>query len=383
MLESAGNWDPPRCLDGTTIFFIGFSEVGRHVTWARQQLDCVPSCKPRCLRPGEELKAMPSADCPYGNLTIDTVTSRCHTAGAIRMFQREAKGLLAMSSGDLKNESTKMSSAQAFTELRDGLCRQNRYGVLGGINASCTHASATFNMSYRWKTFQTDPFDNDDHARIRSAAKRGPVFVVLEGGGPHHLAKFREHHTIRRPKSLFTTVDDRWNMPQTWIDDYVRGTKTLMRRHLDRLPTNVCLFWKTMHIASRSDEPGSHHPSVVNGLHHWLNRLAISSASDLGIGVLDLSNITMNMSAGKKLTGRHTATTAEGDPYHGFPQSTLMPELLRRMCASCQAWRSAETDTPVLPLSRIVQVPQQCIRSGSFRSWASSQTPAAAGVPIP
>jgi len=352
------SWAPPTCLDGANLFFAGFSEVGRHVTWIRKQLDCVPSCKPRCLRPGEELKPQPSADCLYGNLTIDTVTERCHNAGAIRMFQRDAKGMLGMSSGDLKNESVKMSAAQAFTELRDGLCRERRYGEIGGINATCSHRAAAFNMTYRWKTFQSDGFDSADRARIREAARRGgPVFVILEGGGPHHFAKFREHHKIRAPKTLFTTVDDRWNMPQEWVDDYMRGTKALMRLHTTDVPPNVCVLWKAMQIGPRSDENGSHHPSVVNGMHQWLNRFAISAAQDAGIGVLDLTDLTMRMRAAPKTSGTHTATSVEGDPYHGFPHAVLAPEMLLRMCATCsrvlaQEQRGQAGPRPATPTSK-------------------------------
>ena len=357
-----GSWQPPPCLDDAAIFFLGFSEVGRHVTWMRKQLDCVPSCRPRCLRPGEELKLQPSKDCAYGNLTIDTVTSRCHGAGALRMFSREAKAMLNMSSGDLKKQTIKQKATDAFTELRDGLCRENRYGVIGGINASCSHREATFRMTYRWKTFQSDAFDAHDEARIREAASRASrVFVILEGGGPHHFAKFREHHLVRAPKTLFTTVDDRWNLPQHWIDDYMLNTKALMRRHSrESLPSNVCVLWKTMHIGSRSNETGSHHPSVVNGMHHWLNRLAISAAAERGIGVLDLSDLTMGMSAAPKLTGAHTATTIEGDPYHGFPQHVLVPELLRRMCTRCNASPPNALGAKRGGAPTPVRVPQQC-----------------------
>ena len=344
---------PPGCLDGAHLFFTGFSEIGRYVTWIRKTLDCVPDCAPSCMRPGEALKAQPSSDCPYSNLTIDTVTSRCHKAGALRTFQSKAKSMLGLSAASLIN--TSITSHAAFTELRDGLCRESRYGNIGGINASCAHGEVAFNMTYRWKTFQSDIFDGDDRARIRSVARRGgPVYVILEGGGPHHFAKFREHHRVRAGKStLFTVADDRWSWPQHWIDDYVASTKALMRQHVnDSLPANVCVLWKAMHIGPRANETRAadgdassgghlHHPSVVNGVHQWLNRLAISHARDLGIGVLDLSDLTMGVVPDRKLTGAHASATSEGDPYHGFPLQKMVPELLGRICAACEAARDA------------------------------------------
>lgn len=331
-------------MDGAHLFFSGFSEVGRYVSWIRKQLDCVPDC-------GYERLDCRSRDgnadaCGYMNMTIDTVTPKCHTPGAQRMFQRAAKGMLGLSSGSLKNSS--LTAAMAWIELRDGLCRESRYGVLGGINASCASGRVAFNMTYRWKTFQHDDFDAADRARVLAAAKRGgPVFLVLEGGGPHHFAKFPEHHRVRAPHTLFTTVADDWNWPQRWIDDYVNSTKALLRLHVgtDRLPPNVCVLWKAMHVGPRLNTGqlvSSHHPSVVNGPHHWLNRLAISAAQDLGIGVVDLSEYTMAAPPIPKLNGAHFSKSAEGDPYHGFPLDKLTPVMLKQMCSQCaQAMRAA------------------------------------------
>ena len=269
--------------------------------------------------------------------------------------------MLGLSAASLVNSS--LRSSTAFTELRDGLCRESRYGSIGGINASCTHPRATFNVSYRWKTFQNDVFDAEDRARVLAAAGHGgPVVLVLEGGGPHHFAKFREHHRVRRPDTLFTTVDDSWNWPQFWIDDYINSTKRLMRLH-GGLPANVCVLWKTMNIAPRSNQTGSHHPSVVNGVHHWLNRIAISIAQDLGIGVVDLSDLTISMRATPKLSGAHATRTSEGDPYHGFSLQLLTPELLRRTCAACSTAFSGKLGS--VRGRHVAKVPLQCVRNRS------------------
>jgi hypothetical protein len=376
-------WEPPTCIHGGQLFFVGFSEVGRYVTWMRKSLDCVPDCRPSCLR--APLHSGPSKldpSCPYGNLTIDTVTSRCFQAGASRMFQREAKGYLNLSAASLKG--TSIRSAQAFTELRDGLCREYKYGNIGGINASCAAGGVgvSFNMTFRWKTFQKDRFDADDLARVQFAARHGrPVFVVLEGGGPHHFARFREHHRVRfghrGSKTLFTATDDRWSWPQAWIDDYVAGTKALMRLYASaRLPPNVCVLWKALHIAPRANKTSEsylHHPSVANGPHQWLNRLAISSAQDLGIGVVDMSDLTLTTRPVPKLTGLHPSDPTEGDPYHGFPLQQMAPELLKRMCAACTralgATRTAASSSTLPPKP---SVPHQCAQSQSQPSKSSS-----------
>ena len=51
-----------------------------------------------------------------------------------------------------------------------------------------------------------------------------------------------------------------------------------------------------MNIAARHknlSEP-RHHPSSVNGVHHWLNRLSFALARQHGYGVVDLSEHTIN-----------------------------------------------------------------------------------------
>lgn len=362
-LPPSPSWVPPICLDGSHLFFFGYSEVGRHVTWIREQLDCLPSCSQQCTSSGSKLAAGSHiGSCKRFNLTVSSVTPMCFQAGAKSRFTREAKGMLNMSSRDLKHEAIRLSVTAAFTELRDGLCRENRYGGMGGINASCMHASSKFNMNYRWKTFQSDGYDAGDQARVLEVARHGgPVIVILEGGGPHHFAKFPEHHRVRTGKSkqtLFTAVEDGWRMPQTWVDDYMMGTKALLRRHATAYPSNVCVLWKTMHIGPRSNNTSTHHPSVVNGLHHWLNRLAIAASQDARVGILDLSDLTMTMTATPKLTGAHAAVSAEGDPYHGFPQGVLVPELLQRACSRCSLSVHRPSGSPIVLPKDVI--PSQC-----------------------
>ena len=400
-------WNPPPCLDGAHIFFSGFSEIGRHQTWIRRELDCVPSCKPICLQKDEEGKATPSQNCDWANLTTDAMNSRCGWKGIATRFGRKAEQLLnltvklpkrryygpkgpegdALYAAETKSYLELLNQTRAYgfkdykwatTELRDGLCREDRYGQAGGINASCATAHVAFNISYVWKTFQHNGHDLDHVARVRAAASGGGrVFVLLEGGGPHHFTKFRDHHSIRKPDTLFTTVDDRWNWPQEWIDDYVASTKALMKLHVDAMPPNVCVLWKPMHISPRSIKNGTiHHPSAQNGINHWLNRLAMSAAHDLGVPVVDLTDITLSAWPAQKLWGAHPSTTEEGDPYHGYDLRVLTPVLLERMCAKCasrfaRGARRLEDEGSSTTLRVMPQVPRRCKRKagdGAYRA---------------
>ena len=328
---------PPSCLEGATIFFIGFSEIGRYWTWLRDDLRCTPELRPSCLQTEEQLARKPRKACLPTNLSVEHMAGHCHNAGYQSIFAAKAARHFKVP--------LRVHDLWRLRELRDGLCRQRVYGEVGGINASCTarDASRHFKISYRWKTFQTDKYDALDRLRVLKASARGRVFVVLEGGGPHHFTKFKEHMESRQPhatSTIFTSANDSWNWPQHWIDDYVAGTKRLLRLHAQASApsSNTCVLWKAMHVGPRdTNTDGMHHPSVVNGANQWLNRLAISAVQDISgvAGVLDLTEHTQTRIPGKKFGGAHAAATAEGDPYHGYDKAWLAPLLLQRMCELC------------------------------------------------
>ena len=156
------------------------------------------------------------------------------------------------------------------------------------------------------------------------------MFVILEGGGPHHFAQFKDHATNRQPESLFTTVSDYWSWPQAWTNHYVNATKALMRFH-SGYPPNVCVLWKAMHVGPRSrNNLGYHHPSVVNGPNHMLNRLAISAAQDVGMPVIDLTELTSKKQPTTKEDGAHRSMAPDGDPYHDGTTGIRIRSLGRR-----------------------------------------------------
>ena len=97
-------------------------------------------------------------------------------------------------------------------------------------------------------------------------------------------------------------------------------------------------YYGRLHVGPRSrNNLGYHHPSVVNGPNHMLNRLAISAAQDVGMPVIDLTELTSKKQPTTKEDGAHRSMTPDGDPYHGYPHSIFGPELVWQMCAKCSA----------------------------------------------
>lgn len=337
LTQSANNpstsslWNPPsQCLAGANLFFYGFSEVGRYFTWLNNATYCHSMPSNMCLdmRPKTAIN-----QCPKDQLSISSLGNRCHSPGAHKFWAEEARRIL-----NVKKKKDHVEDTLQLIDLRDGLCREHNHGKVGGLNMTCLRSGTRFNMSYRWKTFQRDAFDVEDRTKIVAAAaadRSRPVFVILEGGGPHHFAQFKDHAMTRQPESVFTTVSDDWSWPQAWTNHYINATKALMRLH-SGYPPNVCVLWKAMHVGPRSrNDLGYHHPSVVNGPHHMLNRLAISAAQDAGVPVIDLTELTITRQPFPKDDGAHRSVTPDGDPYHGYPLSVLGPELVSQMCAKC------------------------------------------------
>ena len=338
-----------QCLrNGASFTIIGFSEANRYWSWFKDAKRCEPEVKMMCagalanrmwgVMNNPHLHANRSKKCSYQSTTVNTVGQHCSNAANRQAYANQARHQLTRA-GLYKHPLMPRNDKREdwFLELRDGLCRQTLYAEIGGIN--CTSEWANFTMHYRWKTFQTDHTDEYDKQRWMRAAEQGRrVFVLLEGGGPHHFVHFPEHTLTRtaRRQTLFTHVNDSWKWPKDWLDDYALRTKQLMRRHaLPRLP-GVCIIWKAMHIGPRvGGADVLHHPSVVDGIHDQLNRIAAAAAQEIGIVYIDLTDITRGLRPAKKVVGMNKADGPEGDPYHGYPHAELAPVLLRRMCAAC------------------------------------------------
>ena len=176
-------WRPPGCMATSSIFFVGFSELARYATWFNEHLRCRPECRPICLPPWEHLSiAAPLgiAGCPDVNISIGRIMERCHYSG-----QREVFEILAKRRFGLPERRVHGGGDPEFFELRDGLCREDRFGVAGGVQSACRDAEGgtSVDINYRWKTFQRDRFDVDDIDRVREAAtKVGFLSLFLSRG---------------------------------------------------------------------------------------------------------------------------------------------------------------------------------------------------------
>ena len=320
-----------NCLQGSLIFYMGFSEVGRQVSWLKDSLDC--STGPNHPKFG-------------GPPTINGWISKCMGGGAHAVFLRKAQKILKdqLIGGASEKRPTGSSAIKKEAEhmpLRDALCREHFFGV-APINMTCP--SAGLNISYRWKSFQSDAYDTVTRQQVVDAAQESesPVFVVLEGGGPHHFTKFPDHRFL---DSWANPDFAQW--PQHWIDDWVASTRKLFQTFSPKmLPPNVCVVHKNMNIAPRvlSSQTDPHHPSTVGGLHHWLNRISSALSQEFGIHPIDLSHITQTtiplgaLGCNSTENGLRSAVkcqASDGDPFHGFPPGLLARELLRQMCSRC------------------------------------------------
>ncbi|KAL1530243.1 hypothetical protein AB1Y20_001158 [Prymnesium parvum] len=317
------------CLEGAKLFFMGFSEVGRQVSWLHNSLNC--SRGPDHPKFG-------------GPATINGWISKCMGPGAHSLFLKKAKAMLSLrteSDGATARDEALRGNAENIP-LRDALCREYFFGV-APVKSRCPLLNLS--MTFRWKSFQSDAYDEASRGAVVAAANRNSnVFVILEGGGPHHFTKFPDH---RYQDSWANKDFTDW--PQHWIDDWIASTRQLFRTFSPRsLPANVCVVHKKMNIAPRVEGTHQevamrHHPSTAGGFHHWLNRISSALGLEEGIPSLDLSQITRSTSP-KGATGCNDSSrsgikcaSSDGDPYHGFPPGRLGRELLRQMCTSCRA----------------------------------------------
>lgn len=213
------------------------------------------------------------------------------------------------------------------------LCKEELYSR-SPFTAACPRLN--FNFSFVWKSRMLSEYDELLRQRLVASSdsrERRPLTILLLGGGPAHFA-LRDDY----PRGLSSAVADNFSWPQAWIDDYVNATSALFELFAPRsLPRHVCVLWKSMHIGPRHNGSASHHhPSTINGAHHWINRLTSALAARAGIGSIDLTDLL----SGMRPTGFRPADELgrfghEGDPYHGFLAGAYMPQLVRRMCAAC------------------------------------------------
>ena len=95
-------------------------------------------------------------------------------------------------------------------------------------------------------------------------------------------------------------------------------------------------YYGRLHVGPRSrNNLGYHHPSVVNGPNHMLNRLAISAAQDVGMPVIDLTELTSQKQPTTKEDGAHRSMTPDGDPYHDGTTGIRIRSLGRSSCGKC------------------------------------------------
>ena len=338
-LDAPINLADLSCLHGTSIFVAGFSEQRQIVSWLHEAL----TCKPPGLVKEDECLLREQALAPKGHLP--------------KNYRRLA------------------------------LCRETLYSHRPYEGRRC---ALNISLHYEWKSFMwNEARDSTFLARVRNAASRNsrPILVLLGGSPAHHFSQHSDHR-----QELQWAVDDAHDWNQAWIDDYLNATLQLFDAFgpSARLPANVCVLWRTSNIGPRhlpANGDGSillsaatmldtmHHPSVRNGVHDWLSRFTVSLARRAGLGVLDTNDITythppppvaarvavVNGSTGassaRECTGQNCrrvwrSVWREGDLYHGWNASMILPSLCRRACNACHAsLAAAQADDPRSALS--------------------------------
>jgi hypothetical protein len=151
------------------------------------------------------------------------------------------------------------------------------------------------------------------------------------GGGPHHFSKHADH-----VQSLQWQVEDSFIWPQEWLSEYVSSTAQLISAIQGSSGLlghpNVCVLWRTNNVGPRANGAGPHHPSARNGLHDWLNRFTIPMMQRANVGVLDTTDLT---SAHAPSPQMRADGLREGDLYHGYNATDIVPLLCTRTCSQC------------------------------------------------
>jgi hypothetical protein len=233
---------------------------------------------------------------------------------------------------------------------RRSQCRESLYSTrpfdanCSGVARSSLWGETRFRVTYMWKSYQLSRADHVmAEAARRAAARRAtsamnPRVIVVLSTGLAQFSRFREHH-----EKLLHRVHDDWSWPQPWIDDFVNETSRLFDLFSPRDASASCVAFRAQNIAARHtnhSEP-RHHPSAVNGIHHWFNRMSIALARARGLAVVDYTNYTMSTKAldhsadGRGSINIRRADALEGDVFHGYPSSRLGPLFLRELANAC------------------------------------------------
>ena len=296
------------------------------------------------------------------------------TGGAPIATRRNTKRMVeAESSGESEHNKLAAARSLACTTRRNladrhfqcagsyrekAVCREQLYGKKP-FEANCTGTTpswrnASFGVTYMWKSFQFSPTDLLLRQSAQRLASRGRVIVVLSAG-LQEFSRFTDH----REKLLHNVRDDE-EWPQEWLDGYLNRTAQLFslfagdvqrpsnsqstgKRHRGHVRRPPCVVWRAQNIAARhtnASEP-RHHPSAVNGPHHWLNRISIALARMHGLKVLDYTDATISRRPLDHSTDGHGWMTAkavdalEGDVYHGYRMGELAPLFLQGLADAC------------------------------------------------
>ena len=183
-----------------------------------------------------------------------------------------------------------------------------------------------------------------------SSSRRGLMIVQLSAG-LQQFSRIPGHEEKR-----LHLVEDNATWPQEFFDEWVQETAALFRLFSpkqwrtmqEQTPPagrrRVCVVWRAQNIAARHTKLSdpSHHPSTVNGINHWMNRVGIALARLHGLAVVDYTNITtstvpLSTYADDRPTGASTrkADALEGDVYHGYKMNTLAPLWLSTLAKAC------------------------------------------------
>ena len=299
-------------MDGAKLFFDGFSELRRNVEAIDKGMQCnVTNASVSNMRLNQEI---------CGNRRF-----------AVTKVPRHA---------DLKH------TGNLNGPKVDAYCREEMYR-LQQYDAICYRPQdPPFTLHFEWKSFAFSDRELEHRARVVEAARFHPFVLVVISVGAHQFTKM-PGHTFED----FHAVDDDKKWDQRWIDEYVNETMTLFEVFNSKsLPENVCVVWRNSNVGKRNywrAADGSlstnlakvklHHPSVTNGIHHWMNRFTAPLARRAGIGIVDVSDITtvVEPRGYGKPSAKVSPASLEGDIYHGYPDGYLSDAIMQRACEAC------------------------------------------------
>jgi hypothetical protein len=361
-------YEPPAeassCLNGASLYAAGPSEVMQLLGW---------------LTGGEQQTKRASALSPDA--------ADWNLAGGMRSLGCTTRRNLAM----------RFMECKQHDYAARGKCREELY-ARRPFEANCTGRTtawrnATFSVHGYWKSFQytqadlamhsamqqeleqtrtESPAATDARARLDLEPSEGLLIVQLSAG----LQQFAR--IPGREEKQLHLIEDSATLPQEWVDQWLNETDALFRlfsphqwrrasttrgqtqtnlTNLTNLTQDlqddhrpVCVVWRAQNIAARHtnlSEP-RHHPSSINGVHHWINRLGIALARLHGLDVIDYTDFTTshwpapsrNTHADERVAGAspaeaRKADALEGDVYHGYDMRELAPRWLSALAKAC------------------------------------------------